>query len=58
MTPEHVKLRDLVLAKKKPRRVFVQPLTYLEKDQVKYENYEATVDGLIQSFVRRFPANV
>jgi dipeptidyl-peptidase-3 len=58
VTAEHVALRDIVLAKKKPRRAFVQPFTFLENDQVKYVNYEATVEGLIESFVKRFPANI
>jgi dipeptidyl-peptidase-3 len=51
-------VRDIVLSKKKPRRVFVQPYTYVENGQVKAEYFEASPEGLIASFVKRFPASV
>lgn len=42
VTPEHLKLREEVLARKKPRKIFVQPHTKLEGDRVvlQVRNYE------------------
>jgi len=51
---EFLAIRDIVLAKKKPRRVFVQAHTSIENDAVKLQEFEATPEGLIQSFVARF----
>ncbi|KAI5369498.1 Putative Peptidase family M49 [Septoria linicola] len=47
------KLRPEVLRQAKPRKVFVQANTYLEGDQVVLKQYEATPEGMIQSFVDR-----
>lgn len=47
------KLRPEVLRQAKPRKVFVQANTYLEGDQVVLKEYEATPEGMIQSFVDR-----
>jgi len=51
---EFLAIREIVLSKKKPRRVFVQAHTYLENDSVKLKEFDATVEGIIQSFVTRF----
>ncbi|TKA82156.1 hypothetical protein B0A55_02044 [Friedmanniomyces simplex] len=47
------KLRPQVLAQSKPRKVFVQSNTFLEGDGVVLREYEATPEGMIQSFVDR-----
>ncbi|KAK4957504.1 hypothetical protein LTR10_005469 [Elasticomyces elasticus] len=47
------KLRPQVLAQSKPRKVFVQANTFLEGDKVVLKEYEATPEGMIQSFVDR-----
>lgn len=47
----NVQLRKTVMAKKKPRRVFVQARTQLDGDSVKLVEYEPTPFGLIRSFV-------
>ena len=37
----------------KPRKVFVQANTYLDGEKVVLKEYEATAEGMIQSFVDR-----
>jgi len=51
---EFLAIRNIVLAKKKPRRVFVQAQTTIENGTVNIKEFEATAEGLIQSFVARF----
>ncbi|GAA6015297.1 hypothetical protein JCM10207_008940 [Rhodosporidiobolus poonsookiae] len=47
-------LRPLVIAKKLPRKVFVQPNTVLSADgEVTLKEYPITVEGVIESFVER-----
>lgn len=47
------KLRPEVLRQAKPRKVFVQANTFLEGDDVVLKEYEATPEGMIQSFLDR-----
>ncbi|KAK3330376.1 putative dipeptidylpeptidase III [Apodospora peruviana] len=49
------KVRDVVLANKQPRKVFVQANTYLDEKtgKVSIEQYEPTVEGIIQSWAER-----
>ncbi|CAK4032047.1 probable dipeptidylpeptidase III [Lecanosticta acicola] len=47
------KLRPEVLRQAKPRKVFVQANTFLEGDEVVLKEYDATPEGMIQSFVER-----
>ncbi|KAL1983579.1 hypothetical protein VTN96DRAFT_10239 [Rasamsonia emersonii] len=47
------KVREVVLQKKVPRKVFVQANTKLEGDQVVLKEYEPTLEGMIQSFAER-----
>eukprot|EP00027_Filamoeba_sp_ATCC50430_P014115 CAMPEP_0168574354 /NCGR_PEP_ID=MMETSP0413-20121227/19031_1 /TAXON_ID=136452 /ORGANISM="Filamoeba nolandi, Strain NC-AS-23-1" /LENGTH=500 /DNA_ID=CAMNT_0008607681 /DNA_START=550 /DNA_END=2052 /DNA_ORIENTATION=- len=51
---EFLKYRDIVLAKQKPRRVFVQAHTYIENGEVKQKVFEASPKGVIESMVTRF----
>ncbi|KAG5898542.1 hypothetical protein JTB14_012441 [Gonioctena quinquepunctata] len=46
--------RSIVLANKQPRKMFVQANTELVGDQVHLKTYEASVEGLVQSWVERF----
>jgi len=48
-------LRKIVMARKQPRKLFVQHHTVLHEGQVTLKNYESSAQGLIQSFVDRFP---
>jgi dipeptidyl-peptidase-3 len=51
-----VELREIVLRRKKPRSVFVQPHLETDKDgSVKYVEFPATPVGVIESFQHRFP---
>lgn len=52
---EFLEMRDLVLSKKKPRRVLVQAHTYIQGEDVKVKEYEPTPAGMIQSYLDRFP---
>jgi hypothetical protein len=44
---------DVVLAKKQPRKVFVQPNTFVVDGKVELKEYPLTNEGVIQSFVER-----
>jgi dipeptidyl-peptidase-3 len=46
--------REIVISRRKPRRIFVQSNTVLTNDKVELKNYEATHAGVIQSFVERY----
>ncbi|XP_014219104.1 dipeptidyl peptidase 3 [Copidosoma floridanum] len=51
------KWRDIILAHKKPRRIFVQTNTTVDQSgSVVLKSYEETFEGLIQSVVDRFPS--
>ncbi|GAA5906487.1 hypothetical protein JCM5296_003782 [Sporobolomyces johnsonii] len=49
------KLRPLVLAKKLPRKIFVQPTTSINAatGEVELKEYPVTVEGVIESFIER-----
>lgn len=49
------KVRDVVLANKQPRKIFVQANTTLEPStgKVSIKHYDATLSEMIQSFVDR-----
>lgn len=46
-------LRPLVLAKKQPRKIFVQPNTVIEGGEVVLKEYPVTCEGVIESFIER-----
>ncbi|KAI6351049.1 hypothetical protein MCOR25_010192 [Pyricularia grisea] len=52
---EHLEWRETVLANKPPPMVFVQANTFLEENggEVMLKEYEATVEGIIQSWAER-----
>ncbi|XP_075970356.1 dipeptidyl peptidase 3 isoform X2 [Anticarsia gemmatalis] len=51
--------RDIVMLHKQPRNIFVQPNTILTSsnkgDEIELKRYPATADGMIASWVERFP---
>lgn len=47
----HLKIRDMVNSKKKPRPVYVQPSLTINGDSVQVVSYPSTNVGLIQSFI-------
>ncbi|KAF9818936.1 hypothetical protein IEO21_02474 [Rhodonia placenta] len=46
-------IRDLVLKKKLPRKIFVQPNTFIDNDEVVLKEYPLTPAGVIESFIER-----
>lgn len=50
---EHLDWRETVLDSKPPPLVFAHANTYLEGDKVLLKEYEATVEGVIQSWAER-----
>lgn len=48
---------DIVMDRKKPRRLFVQCNTSLNGDSVQLKEYEATPEGHLESWLDRFDAN-
>ncbi len=54
-----LKLRDIVMAKKKPRRVFVQPHTHIEGDKAVLKEFAPTHEGtwIVVRFVDRIWQN-
>ncbi|XP_017761362.1 PREDICTED: dipeptidyl peptidase 3 [Eufriesea mexicana] len=53
--------RDIVLAHKEPRKIFVQSNTFIDgedenESEVQLKNYKPTFVGLIQSWIERFPS--
>lgn len=49
--------RDIVMAHKKPRKIFVQANTNLHENKVSIKTYNASPEGLIQSWLDRFPSS-
>ncbi|EMD38545.1 hypothetical protein CERSUDRAFT_82823 [Gelatoporia subvermispora B] len=46
-------IRDIVLKKKLPRKLFVQPNTFVVNDEVVLKEYPLTPAGVIESFIER-----
>lgn len=49
--------RDIVMAHKKPRKIFVQSNTTLHDNKVSIQTYKPSPEGFIQSWLDRFPSN-
>ncbi|GLV40147.1 Dipeptidyl aminopeptidase III [Carabus blaptoides fortunei] len=50
--------RDIVMAHKQPRKIFVQANTLIDNNGVvSLKTYEASVEGMVQSWVDRFPSS-
>ncbi|XP_013399132.2 dipeptidyl peptidase 3 [Lingula anatina] len=54
--PKFQSLRDIVIARKQSRKMFVQCNTKIKGDTVELVEYEASPTGVIQSFKERFPS--
>lgn len=54
VTPEMLEYRGIVMARKEPRRILLQPNMVLEEGTVVLKEYEETMVGVVQSFVDRF----
>lgn len=53
VTDEQLRWRDIVVARRKPRRLFVQSNTCISKDEIELKTYPDSVAGVIHSFVDR-----
>ncbi|XP_052752684.1 dipeptidyl peptidase 3 isoform X1 [Galleria mellonella] len=52
---EWARWRDIVMLHKQPRNIFVQPNTIHKDDSVELKRYPASAEGMIASWVERFP---
>ncbi|XP_019853078.1 PREDICTED: dipeptidyl peptidase 3-like [Amphimedon queenslandica] len=58
VTDDHLMLRDTVMARKMPRRLFVQPHTSTDTDgSVVLNEFDSSFEGIISSFLARYPNN-
>lgn len=48
-----LRIREVVLRKKQPRKLFVQPNTMVENGEVVLKDYEASYLGIIRSWAER-----
>ncbi|KAG8186077.1 hypothetical protein JTE90_027071 [Oedothorax gibbosus] len=46
--------REIIMERRKPRRLFVQANTFIEDGKVKIKSYDSTPEGMVQSWVDRF----
>jgi len=55
--PLMLRIRDIVLANKVPRRIELQPNLFhnSQANTVEYKGYESSFQGVIRSYVERFP---
>ena len=53
VSDDWVVVRDLVIAKKQPRKMFVQGNTFEKDGKVEFVDYEPTMKGIIQSYMAR-----
>eukprot|EP00658_Telonema_sp_P-2_P083398 TRINITY_DN9019_c0_g1_i2.p1 TRINITY_DN9019_c0_g1~~TRINITY_DN9019_c0_g1_i2.p1 ORF type:complete len:450 (-),score=131.70 TRINITY_DN9019_c0_g1_i2:437-1786(-) len=51
-----IALRDIVMARKEPRKLLVQPVLRREGEEVLLERFDQSPAGMVGSFVARFPA--
>ncbi|GFY75010.1 dipeptidyl peptidase 3 [Trichonephila inaurata madagascariensis] len=49
-----LEFRDIILTRKRPRRIVVQANTFIKDGKVLLQNYKASTEGLIQSFIDRY----
>lgn len=56
VTPEMLLLREIVMARKEPRKLLVQPHLKDNGNSVELQTFPSTPEGMIASFVARFPA--
>lgn len=54
VTPEMLSYREIVMARKEPRRLLLQPNMLLEGGEVLLKDYPETPAGVVESFVDRF----
>jgi len=54
---DFIKFREIVVARKQPRKMFVQAHTDLKDDKVELQEFDASFEGIIKSFVARFPGH-
>lgn len=49
-----LKVRQIVIARRNPRRLELQPNAFLEDGKVKYKGYEVSHAGIVQSYLERW----
>ena len=57
VSEEMAKLREIVMARKEPRKLLIQPHMHKEDDgSIQIKTFPCTPEGMIESFATRFPA--
>ena len=58
VSEDMIALRDIVMARKEPRKLLVQPHLHVgdQDGSVELKQFESSFAGMVQSFVARFPA--
>ena len=49
-----LKVREIVLKNKLPRRLVLQPNLFKKENKIIYKDYDVNFEGVIQSYVDRF----
>ncbi|KAK7198855.1 metallo-peptidase, Clan M-, Family M49 [Novymonas esmeraldas] len=56
VSDEYLRYRAIVMARRKPRKLYVQPHTQICGDQVTVSEYPPTLEGLVEAFTTRHRA--
>ncbi|KAG5486361.1 hypothetical protein CUR178_07673 [Leishmania enriettii] len=58
VSDQYVRYRDILMARRKPRKQYVQPHTFMSDETVEVREFAGSVEGVVESFVirhREFP---
>ncbi|CBZ23453.1 metallo-peptidase, Clan M-, Family M49 [Leishmania mexicana MHOM/GT/2001/U1103] len=53
VSDQYVHYRDIIMARRKPRKQYVQPHTFISGDTVEVREFAGSVEGVVESFVTR-----
>ncbi|KAG5512055.1 hypothetical protein GH5_08011 [Leishmania sp. Ghana 2012 LV757] len=53
VSDQYVRYRDILMARRKPRKQYVQPHTFMSGETVEVREFAGSVEGVVESFVTR-----
>ncbi|KAG5487101.1 hypothetical protein LSCM1_07773 [Leishmania martiniquensis] len=53
VSDQYVRYRDILMARRKPRKQYVQPHTFISGETVEVQEFAGSVEGVVESFVTR-----